>query len=387
MSKLTMAGALVLGVAVGLSACDDEGETTPGPTVTGSGGGSSTGGSSAGTTTGVAGSGGTTPTGAAGGAPPGGQIIADHTVVDRYDDIPPAILDQVKTMWFNIIGESHSTGYLRGLEFLTAEDATYAVVITEGGAPAPAQSGALRASRALRDNQYNGWDWGGGEAIWYTNDAGKTRITEHLSYCAANDLVIGAIGFGWCWDMTWHNSPAGGVDPVHQVRWAGSSEGGPDGDQRWGLDAADTALTGNQISMDTYLTATDEYAAYCASNSIATQVVFTTGPVDGYAGESGYQRHLKHEHLRAHVLADPNRILFDYADILAWNEAGEQHLQTWTDGTGTDHDYQMIHPDNMLELDGSPHSEDGDHIGGRGALRLGKAIWWMMARIAGWNGS
>jgi hypothetical protein len=40
----------------------------------------------------------------------------------------------------------------------------------------------------------------------------------------------------------------------------------------------------------------------------------------------------------------------------------------------------------MLELDGSPHAEDGDHIGGRGALRLGKAVWWLMARIAGWNG-
>ncbi len=47
----------------------------------------------------------------------------------------------------------------------------------------------------------------------------------------------------------------------------------------------------------------------------------------------------------------------------------------------------MIHSDNMLNLDGTPHTEDGDHIGQRGALRLGKALWWMLARIAGWDGT
>jgi len=39
----------------------------------------------------------------------------------------------------------------------------------------------------------------------------------------------------------------------------------------------------------------------------------------------------------------------------------------------------------MLDLSGS-YAEDGDHIGQRGALRLAKAMWWMLARMAGWNG-
>jgi len=30
---------------------------------------------------------------------------------------------------------------------------------------------------------------------------------------------------------------------------------------------------------------------------------------------------------------------------------------------------------------------DGDHIGEVGALRLGKALWWLLARIAGWDGA
>ena len=39
----------------------------------------------------------------------------------------------------------------------------------------------------------------------------------------------------------------------------------------------------------------------------------------------------------------------------------------------------------MLDLDGT-YTEDHDHIGERGALRLGKALWWMLARLAGWDG-
>ena len=39
-----------------------------------------------------------------------GQIIADHTVVDSFDDIPPYYMDKVKTMLLVIAGESHSQG-------------------------------------------------------------------------------------------------------------------------------------------------------------------------------------------------------------------------------------------------------------------------------------
>ena len=44
-----------------------------------------------------------------------GQIIADHTVVDLYDDIPQQWIDSVKTMHFIVAGESHSNAYLEGL--------------------------------------------------------------------------------------------------------------------------------------------------------------------------------------------------------------------------------------------------------------------------------
>jgi aryl-alcohol dehydrogenase-like predicted oxidoreductase len=76
--------------------------------------------------------------------------------------------------------------------------------------------------------------------------------------------------------------------------------------------------------MQTYLDATQAYIDYCASKGYATKVFYTTGPVDGYDGENGYQRQLKHDFIRDWVRADASRILFDYADILAWNDSREE---------------------------------------------------------------
>jgi hypothetical protein len=320
----------------------------------------------------------------------GGPIIADHTVVDQYDDIPQEYIDKVKTMWLDVPGESHSSGYRKGLQFLEDLDSRFQVNVTESGTPEPYTDQHLRVSRAVR-TQYNSWAYGTGEADWYTNITGTTKIKNHLTYANTNGLTITAMGFGWCWDMTWHPSGwisiAYGLDPVYNVHWDGSSDGGPDGNTRWGLDAGDVALTGNRITMDTYLSATQEYINHAQTNGYPTKVFFTTGPVDGYSDESGYQRQLKHEYIRNYVLASSDRILFDYADILSWSDAGQQNLQTWTDYGGMPQQYQMIHADNMLNLDGTTHTEDGDHIGPRGALRLGKALWWMLARIAGWDGT
>jgi hypothetical protein len=157
---------------------------------------------------------------------------------------------------------------------------------------------------------------------------------------------------------------------------------------RWGLDAEDYALTGNHVSLATYLSATQQYVDYARAQGYTTTVFFTTGPVDGYEGESGYQRYLKHEGIRNYVRASSDLVLFDYADILSWNDAGAHYTRTFTDYGGTPRAYEMIHPDNMRDFDpayGDPSG--GDHIGEYGALRLAKALWWMLARLSGWDGT
>jgi hypothetical protein len=318
-----------------------------------------------------------------------GAIIADHNAVNQYQNIPQSYINQIKKMWINIPGESHSYAYRRGCELLQDRDSRFAVNVTEDGEPEAYTDQHLRISRATWGDVDNeeGWLYGYGEEDWYTSTTSVQRTKAHLAYCNTHNLTIAAMGFGWCWDMCWMNNPGGTVDPVYKVRWAGSSNGGPDGDQRWGLDAADFALTENHVCLDTYLDATQQYSDYCAAQSYPTRVFFTTGTVDleEYIGENDYQRHLKNERIRTYVRGSANRILFDYADILCWNDAGQQNILNWSDYGGTLRAYPKIHDDNLKDLDGN-YSDNGAHIGDSGTLRLGKAIWWLLARIAGWDG-
>ena len=259
------------------------------------------------------------------------QIIADHTVVDKFDQIPQYYIDEVKKMWLSYAGESHSAAIRDGLDALESLDAGYAVNITESGTPEAYTTSHLRASRATWGdvNNSSGWIYSYGEGDWFTSATAISRTKAGISYCNSHDLTIAVFGFGWCWDI--------GID------------------------------------FNEYISATQDYVDYCA-DSIDTQVIFTTGTVDTYTGEDGYIKHLGYESIRDYVATDTDLVLFDYADILCYNDADEPETYTWNGNA-----YPVIHPDN----------EDGaytGHIGMNGAVRLAKAMWWMMARIAGWDG-
>jgi len=305
-----------------------------------------------------------------------GQIIADHTIVNRYDEIPQYYIDLVKKMWFVVPGQSHSEGYRVGLTLLESLNSVYQVNVTESGTPEAYTTSHLRASRATWGDYYDwqGWVYLYGEGSWFTNSTALERTKAGITYCNTHNLEIAAIGFGWCWDALAGSSTTG-IDPVYGCHWYGESGNGPEGNKPWGIDAEDYAQTGNSVSMDTYLNATQQYIDYCASNGYNTKVFFTTGPVDGFYGESGYQGYLKYEHIRDYVKKDPSRILFDFADILSYDDNGTKATATWNG-----HTYPVITPTNL-----SP--TEGFHFSNAGALRLAKAAWWMLARIAGWDGS
>jgi hypothetical protein len=309
------------------------------------------------------------------------QIIADHTVVDRYDNIPQQYIDSVKKMLVFMAGESHSGAYRHGQVLLELLDGRFQVE-TYTSEPVPASSDQyLRIGRPFTIGESSFFNQGEIEVL-------KSHITDQNNTGNPYDVM----GFGWCWDMTWVNPPGGGMDPVYLVHWAGSSSGGPEGNMRWGLDSEDEALTGNSVCMDTYLEAVGQYVQYCESHGYPTQWIFTTGPVDGSSNdgtEQGFQRELKHDHIRNYVQLDASRILFDYADILCWNNEGEKNLSDWNDG-GTIRSHAQIHPDNLMDYDESFNvisgtDQDEDHIGEVGALRLAKAMWWLLARISGWE--
>jgi len=306
----------------------------------------------------------------------GGQIIVDHTSIDMINNIPEYYIDQVKKMLFNIPGESHGRAYIYGLEQLQIINPKYAVKAAWSGAPEAYATDHLRVLRSVRTPN---WSNSTGEQHIWTSQTAINWINTHFSYSKNTlDTNIDVFGWGWCWDMTGTNLPGGVIDPVYKVRWAGRSFIGSTDNGRWGLDDEDTALTGNPINMNTYLNAMQNYI----NNNPDTAIVFTTGPADR-SDENGYQNWLKHEHIRNYAKADSKRILFDYADILAHNPSGIISNTSWTDGEGIHHTFPIIYSGYRVEYDGGFGS---GHISQEACVRLGKATWYMLARIAGWNG-
>lgn len=320
------------------------------------------------------------------GAPTVSQIIADHTVVDLYSRIPAEYITAVKKMLVDIPGESHSLGYRIGMDLLELQNSTFASQTFSDAIPAATES-------YLRLGKHGTV----GESDFYTNSTAISTIKSLITTQETNGNPIHVLGFGWCWDMTWlsytNSNGTNGRDPVYDVHWYGASVGGPEGNYIWGLDASDQTITGNSVCMDTYLNAVEAYIKHCTDNAYSCKVIFTTGPVDDNNGnEIGFQREIKHDYIRNYVAKDSSRILFDYADILCYNNSGVVAEYTWNDSvSGTARVHKGIHSDNMKDYDDSwniiAFTEDGDHIGEVGTLRLAKAMWWMLARIAGWDGN
>jgi len=303
------------------------------------------------------------------------QIIADHTVVEKFNKIPPSYIEKVKKMLVVIAGESHSWGYIDGMLLLEQSHTAYSVDFDGVDEPEGYTEKRLRIEKSTWGDLGNssGWIRSYGEEDWFTSKEALSRTKAGIAYMNTHGWEISAIGFAWCYDAVGNLSSL--PDPVYGVRWNGISFGGPEGNKPWGLDADDYALTGNSVNMDTYLKATQEYIDFCKANGYQTKVFFTTGTVDEYVGEAGYQGHLKYEHIRNYVRQNPSLILFDYADILCYDNDGTLATETWRG-----HIYPGITMTNQKPI--TP-----GHISNTGKIRLGKAMWWMLARIAGWNGN
>ena len=265
------------------------------------------------------------------------QIIADHTVVDKYDDIPQYYIDQVKKMWLSYAGESHADAIRTGMELLENLNPKYAVSQISSGTPEPATTVNLRVNEATWGSYRTGptgWVHNYGEQDWFTSAGAIAQTKASLDYCASHGPALAAFGFGWCYDPDYMTSAA----------------------------------------ISAYLSATQEYVDYCTSRGYPTKVFFTTGPVDDYSGLYGYNNHLRWKQIRDYVALSETRILFDYADILCWSNSGVQATQTYGSYT-----YPAIVPENYLPV-------TKGHISDIGSIRLAKAMWWMLARIAGWDG-
>lgn len=261
-------------------------------------------------------------------------IIADHTVVDKYDDIPQYYLDKVKKMWFSVASESHGIAYMTGLAALESIDSEYDISWTYQVPPEAYTDSHLRISQTTWGdiNNESGWIYTYGEDDWWLTSLAISRTKAGITYCHDNALEYSAFGFGHCYDSDY-------------------------------IDYAD------------YISATQDYVDYCDSAGYDTKIFFSTGPTDYSTAEKQYQKYLAWESIRDYVTSDPSLILFDYNDILCYDDGSETPNTQTYDG----HTFPVETTNNLLP-------ESSSHISNAGNLRIGKAVWWMLARIAGWDG-
>ncbi|MBN1434061.1 hypothetical protein JW921_04825 [Candidatus Fermentibacterales bacterium] len=109
----------------------------------------------------------------------------------------------------------------------------------------------------------------------------------------------------------------------------------------------------------------------------AVTFVFMTGNAQAEDGD-GYNRHQRNEQIRDFCVAN-DRVLFDFADLDCWwfnpdTEEWEHHTYSYG---GTD--IPSEHP--------QFYGDEAGHTTFESCEQKGRALWWMMAVLAGWEGA
>lgn len=105
--------------------------------------------------------------------------------------------------------------------------------------------------------------------------------------------------------------------------------------------------------------------------------VYMTGHLEGTGIEG--DAYTANNIIRQHV-NDVNGILFDFADIESYDPDGKYYPNE-SDACEWCEDWCEKHPSDCENLPGCAHSH------GFNCIQKGKAFWWMMARMAGWDGT
>jgi hypothetical protein len=258
-------------------------------------------------------------------------IIIDHHCTD-LSKIPPYWLEKAKELTLHYAHTSHGSQIVSGITNLETLDSTYAVAIrtsSSEGLPSIEDPPALRI---------------------YDGNPPETYI---------------APGDYW--------STSNGQDRTRAVTATGSY-----GFSMWSWCGQVSSATSEYIN--SYLSAMDQFETEFPD----MRFIYMTGHLDGTGSDGNL--HLRNEQIRAHCIAN-NKVLFDFADIERYNPDGIDFLDreaddecNYSDGNWAE-EWCAANPESDLcDSCSCAHSQ---------ALNCNvkaRAFWWMMARLAGWEG-
>ena len=256
------------------------------------------------------------------------EIIVDATSTN-ISDIPADWISVVKNMTLHHTGQSHGRQVPHGLSNLENQNSTYDQTQSEGGIPA---GNGLKITRGQRTS-YNNYTVSVGPDRFWLGDSGLDYTRRTLDYHFANGNTIDASLHTWCW---------------HLRSWSASQ-------------------------VEDYFTSMEQLE----SEYPDVIFIYMTDTCDK-SGSSGYNRFLRNEQIRKYC-RENNKVLFDFADLESWSADGS-HQNTYSYGGISN--IPLIHSD----WESGIYYDDG-HINEAACTMKAKAMWWLLARIAGWDGS
>ncbi len=216
-------------------------------------------------------------------------------------------------------------------------------------------------------------------------EAAKTNFRIYYGHTSHGSQII--TGMEMLADATYEfttKAPAGGL----QIEEA-YGDLGTQGDLSWAETTRDRLdQTGNDINVVVWSWCggvsdndADGIDAYLnAMNGLETEYpgvtfVYMTGHTDG-SGENGNLMRMN-ERIRAWAQSN-DKILFDFADIESYDPDGNYYPDTSDDCSWCD---------NWCANHTCPTCGDCAHSHCFNCYNKGKAFWWMLARMAGWDGN